>query len=103
MSKPSILLINRVYPPERGATGRMMQDLSRVLHENGWRVTVLSTTSKKRETPPQGINYQTIQTKVKAKGALSYSWIWFTLFFKALRLPKHDMVVTMTDPPTIFM
>ena len=39
MSKPSILLINRVYPPERGATGRMMQDLSRVLHENGWRVS----------------------------------------------------------------
>ncbi len=29
MSKPSVLFINRVYPPYRGATGRVLRDLAR--------------------------------------------------------------------------
>ncbi len=102
MSKPSILLINRVYPPMRGATGRMMQDLSRALVENGWRVTVLSAAGKDETIPedqaPQ-INQQVIKTNVFANGMVGYGWIWWRLLLKARRLPKHDVVLTMTDPP----
>ena len=101
MSKPSILMINRVYPPERGATGRMMQDLAHALVENGWRVTVVSMVSEKIGTPPQSINHQKIVTRIKADGFISDGWVWTRLFFKAMSLPKHDVVLTMTDPPML--
>ena len=101
MSKPSILMINRVYPPERGATGRMMQDLAHALVENGWRVTVLSVVPEQIGTPPQSINHQKIVSKVKPKSLMGYGWNWALLFYKAMKLPKHDIVLTMTDPPML--
>ena len=110
--KPSILLINRVYPPARGATGRMMQDLSRALVENGWRVTVLSAVDNKQdkkknkskdealpEEQTSQINQQVIKANLKGKSMLGYGLIWWRLLSKARRLPKHDVVLTMTDPP----
>ena len=101
MSKPSILMINRVYPPTRGATGRMMQDLGRALTENGWRVTVVSCAQQKSEKVPKSINHQLVRSRFKAKGAFSYGWILFLLLLKGLRQPKHDVVLTMTDPPSL--
>ncbi len=103
MDKPSILMINRVYPPERGATGRMMQDLAHALVENGWRVTVLSAVPEQIGTPPQSINHQKIVTRLRKKKLISYGWIWGRLFFKAVNLPKHDIVLTMTDPPMLVL
>ncbi len=101
MSKPSILLINRVYPPMGGATGRMLQDLARALTENGWRVTVLSVSNIKDDRPSKLIDHHIIQTKVTAKNIFGYSWIWLRLLIGALKLPKYDVVLTMTDPPML--
>ena len=101
MSKPSILILNRVYPPERGPTGRMMQDLARALIENGWKVTVISCTSMKEQTPPKSVNHQLIYSRVKAKGLLGYGWLWWRMLLRGLRQPKHDVVLTMTDPPIL--
>ena len=101
MSKPSILLINRVYPPVRGATGRMLQDLARALTESGWLVSVLTTFDGKPLNPPMNINYQTVKGAAKPKGILGYALIWLRLYFRALNLPRHDVVLTMTDPPML--
>jgi colanic acid biosynthesis glycosyl transferase WcaI len=40
--QPSILFINRVFPPDRGATGRCLADLATRFAAQGWRVTVLA-------------------------------------------------------------
>ncbi len=101
MSKPSILLINRVYPPMRGATGRMLQDLARALQENGWRVTVLSVSDRKEEQPPETIDHKVIQSKVQPKTMFGYGWLWLRLLIGALKLPNYDVVLTMTDPPML--
>lgn len=102
MSNPSILLINRVYPPGRGATGRMLQDLARVLTENGWRVTVLSTISNVSEiSSSPHINHETILMRHAPRGVMGYVWVWLRLFFKALSLKRHNVVLTMTDPPLL--
>lgn len=101
MSKPSILLINRVYPPSRGATGRLLQDLACALTQSGWRVTVLTSVEKQPSSLPQNVNYETVKGKAKPKGIFGYSLVWLRLYFKALGLPRHDIVLTMTDPPML--
>jgi colanic acid biosynthesis glycosyl transferase WcaI len=40
--QPSILFINRVLPPDHGATGRCLADLATRFAAEGWRVTVLA-------------------------------------------------------------
>ena len=42
-AKPSVLLINRVYPPAKGATGRVLRDLAQEMARAGWTVSVLTT------------------------------------------------------------
>jgi len=55
MSKPTVLIINRAYPPLHGATGRMMQDLAHALEKSGWVVTVLATGRKKSTESQNGL------------------------------------------------
>ena len=40
---PSILFINRVYPPSSGATGEMLCQLAEALAARRWDVTILAT------------------------------------------------------------
>lgn len=75
MHPSSVLIINRVAPPARGATGRYLADLADGFVEAGWRVGTLTAEGCGRPT---------------AFARLARS---------ALRLPRHDLVVTMTDPP----
>ncbi len=100
MKRPSVLFINRVYPPVRGATGRVLRDLAHAFARDGWDVTVLTT------GPKAGI-YQDGPVTVRrisasgAKSILAYFWIWVRLLFAAMMLPRHNMVVTLTDPPML--
>jgi len=101
--RPSILIVNRVYPPMRGATGRMMHDLARNLIANGYKVTILATA-------PDGAG-------VKSKGPVSivrvagdarptafgYARGLWRLYRAMMRLPRHDVVITMTDPPLLYV
>ena len=43
MQKPTVLFINRTYPPGKGATGRVLRDLAQAFARDGWAVTVLTT------------------------------------------------------------
>ena len=96
--KPSILLINRVYPQQRGATGRLLQDLARALEKSGWRVTVLSLADKAEVQPSQNLNIRFIKGARNPKTALGcFSNLW-RIFWAGLRMRKHDVVLSMTDP-----
>ncbi len=101
MSKPSVLFINRVYPPARGATGRILQDLAHALEQSGWKVTILTTGDKAGLEFHQNITVKRIKGAQNYKTALGYSWNWFRLLLSALRTPRHDILITLSDPPLV--
>ena len=103
MRRPSILFINRVYPPVRGATGRVLQDLARAFAREGWQVTVITTGPKAAKERDGGVRVIRLKGADKPSNIFSYAWIWSKLLITALRLPKTDLLVTMSDPPLLIM
>jgi glycosyltransferase involved in cell wall biosynthesis len=101
MSKPSVLFINRVYPPDRGATGRLVEDLSAALEKSGWKVTILTTGEKEGLEFSGNITVQRVKSAKQYKTAFGYILSWFRLLFAALKVKKHDVVITLTDPPLL--
>ncbi len=123
----SVLFINRVYPPDEGATGQLLAELAEGLVREGWSVTVLAAgmgndhrasnikhrTSKcgddhKLETRNPKPETRVVVARVRGlpftraslwKRALSYLSLYPALLWRAWRLPRHDVVVTLTDPP----
>lgn len=104
---PSVLFINRVYPPDDMASGQMLAHLAEGLAREGWRVTVL--TSRTRPGTPgwevlNGVGVARVAGVAFSRSshwrrALAYGSLYPVFGWKALRLPRHDCVVTMTDPP----
>ncbi len=105
---PSILFINRVYPPDSGATGRVLQHAARGFVKAGWDVTVLATAGSREavgEELSEGIRVVRVGILFSKKNlvarALGYALMIPGLLLKALLLPRHDVVVTKTDPPML--
>ncbi|MEN9468979.1 MAG: hypothetical protein RL630_712 [Verrucomicrobiota bacterium] len=104
---PSILFINRVYPPAKGATGDMLQGMAEALALRGWEVTILTTAAagEPKKCTRRGVRI------LRSGGALSrrhvllraasYVFMIPRLITRALLLPRTDFVVTMTDPPML--
>lgn len=112
MSEPrpsSLLFINRVFPPAPGATGEMLYELTAELAQRGWSVTVLTAgyqDSPAHEVTADGVEVHRvggglISRRSLARRALSYGLLYPALLWKALRLPRHDVVITKTDPPLL--
>lgn len=101
MSKPSVLMFNRVYPPVRGATGRMMRDLARVLAADGWHVTVVTTGAKAGKERDGDVRILRVKASARPRHILSYGFIWIKMLLAGLRLKRRDLVITMTDPPLL--
>lgn len=99
--KPSVLLINRVYPPVRGASGRVLRDLAREMVRAGWGVTVLTTGEKTFSEKDGGIAVQRVSAPQKPRSALSYARVLWSLYRGAIKQPRHDLVITLTDPPLL--
>ena len=93
------MLVNRVYPPRRGATGRLLQDLARALEQSGWKVSVVTTGEKKEMVVQQNITIYRVAGPDKCQKRIQYCAVWFKLLRQGLSLPRHDVVVTLTDPP----
>lgn len=100
MQKPSVLFINRVYPPAKGATGRVLRDLAQAFARDGWSVTVLTTAPESAEMMDGAVKVKKIAAK-SGKTPLRYASVWIKLLWAALKLPSHRMVVTLTDPPLL--
>ena len=98
-TKPSVLLVNRVYPPVRGATGRVLRDLAREMARAGWNVTVITTGEKSFSEKDGSINLNRVKAPMSPRGFISYGLVLLKLFLGVARMPRHDLVITMTDPP----
>lgn len=99
--KPSVLLINRVYPPARGASGRVLRDLAREMARAGWRVSVLTTGEKTFTEKDGGITVHRVAAPLNPRGVISYARVLWKLFRGAMKQPRSDLVVTLTDPPLL--
>ena len=101
--KGRLLFINRVFPPDSGASGLRLMELCQGLAEKGWQISVL--TNKGRGGEPTNLHSQIkvirLQhgTSMKKPAFWHYPYWLYALTFKALMLPKHDIVITLTDPP----
>lgn len=98
-TKPSVLLVNRVYPPVMGATGRVLRDLALEMARAGWSVTVLTTGEKSFIEKDGTINVHRVKAPMNPRGFFAYGFVLFKLFWALSRQPRHDLILTMTDPP----
>jgi glycosyltransferase involved in cell wall biosynthesis len=101
MSGPSVLFINRVYPPVKGATGRVLRDLAHNFARAGWNVHVLTTGEQAQHEQDGDIKITRVKGMQKPKSALGYMWVWLKTLNAALRSQDVDLVVTLSDPPMI--
>lgn len=99
MSTPSVLFINRVYPPGRGASGRILRDMAQRFAADGWKVTVLTTGPKAGQENDGPVIVRRVRGSNHVSSGPGYLWIWIKLFFAAQRLTRRDLVISMTDPP----
>ena len=107
----SVLFINRVYPPDEGATGQLLAELAEALAREGWSVTVLAAGGGKvdpRSSQRNGVTVHRVRglpfTRASlVRRALSYLSLYPALLWRALRLPRHDVTVTLTDPPLLLV
>lgn len=101
MQRPTILIMNRVYPPVRGATGRLLQDFARVLVKEGWHVTIVTSGPVAEETREVGIRIIRVKAPEKPESMFGYIWVWFKMFLIAFFSERRHLIVTMSDPPLI--
>lgn len=98
--RPSVLFVNRVYPPTRGATGRVLRDLAKTFAKKGWQVTILTTGETALRERDGQIKVIRIQGPNKPRLGMMYLWVWLKLLYTALfKVQKIQLVVSMTDPP----
>jgi len=106
-SQGSVLFINRVYPPDEASTGQILAELAEGLVRQGWQVTVVcsnTTSSTPLYEVHEGVDVWRVRGVPFSRAshlrrALSYLSLYPSLLWRVLRLPAHDVVVTMTDPP----
>lgn len=108
---PSVLFINRVYPPAGGATGAVLAELAGGLANRGWAVRVLTGSiagEPADRVTEAGVRVHRVRrlTFTRAshwRRALAYGTLYPTMFRRALQLPRPDIIVTKTDPPLQFV
>lgn len=98
---PSILFVNRVFPPDRGASGRCLADLAGRLARAGWRVTVVADGAGPVDAPLGVAVVRAGGPGRERPGAPGYVAALGRLLLCGASLPRHDVVVTMTDPPLL--
>lgn len=101
MRRPTILFMNRVYPPVFGATGRVLCDLAEAFVREGWHVTVIASGERAGEERQNGVRVIRVKGAERPSGVVSYMWIWLKMLLLALRLRGRHVVVSMSDPPLV--
>lgn len=107
---PSVLFVNRVYPPDNGATGIILEHVARGFKDAGWDVSVLATAGANSEAGvaiQDGIKVVRVALPFSRRSlfvrALGYLLMIPALGLKALLMQRADLVVTMTDPPMLLL
>ncbi|MDX8411850.1 MAG: glycosyltransferase family 4 protein [Mariprofundaceae bacterium] len=103
----SVLFINRVYPPDTGATGQLLAELATGMAAIGIKVTVVTSKSTaeslKREiiddVAVERVGGVSVSRSNHWRRALAYLSLYPLLMWRVMCLPRHGVIVTMTDPP----
>lgn len=101
MRRPTILFMNRVYPPVHGATGRVLRDLAESFAREGWHVTVVTSGENAGEERRNGVRIIRVKGPERPRHVLSYMWVWLKMLLLSLRLKSRHVVVSMSDPPLV--
>jgi colanic acid biosynthesis glycosyl transferase WcaI len=101
-----ILFFNRVFPPADGATGHLLKELTVALAAKGWSITVITgpAENEPRSSVVDGVAIERVRSFRFSRASflqrfLSYLSLYPAMLWRALWLPKQDVIVTMTDPP----
>lgn len=87
----------------RGATGRLMHDLARHFVKTGCRVTILTTTAGKPSSSARGPVGIVRVKGVDRPGVPDFFTGLYRLYRAMLAIRRHDVIITMTDPPLLYM
>lgn len=86
----------------RGATGRMLHDLARHFVKSGFKVTILATAARASLNSRGPISIVRIPGNDKP-GIFGYIATLLRLYKAIMKLPRHDVIITMTDPPLLYV
>ena len=98
---PSILILNRTFPPAFGATGRVACDLALHLRAKGHPVTVITTATTPKTDKAKNLTVIRVEGNQRPESAWEYYRIYRRMASAAKKLPRHDIVISLTDPPMI--
>lgn len=101
MNKRKVTFLNRVYPPQRGATGRVLRDLARAMEKDGWDVTVICAAETGGEEYDGKIRVVRVKAPVRKQSVAAYFKAWYKMMRCARKMERPDLLVTMTDPPLV--
>ncbi|MBI2795323.1 MAG: glycosyltransferase family 4 protein [Gemmatimonadetes bacterium] len=109
---PRVLFLNRFYWPDVAATGQMLADLAEDLAAAGWDVQVIASmgayaaggAALPRNEVRNGVRIHRVAATRFGQGTLAgrlgdYLAYLGGACLAALRAPRPDLVVAMTDPP----
>lgn len=101
--RPSVVFFNRVYPPDSGATGRLLRDLAQSFARDGWDVTVVTTGRRGNREIDGAVKVIRLGAFGSGRGFFSFLWVWTRMLAAGLAVGKPDLIVTMTDPPMFIL
>jgi len=103
-----ILVMNQFYWPDSAATSQLLTDLTLALAEEGHEISAICADSGyavSADTPPPPVRIHRIKTLPFSRGVLarvlSYLSFYVVAAVRALTLPRHDVVLTLTTPPLL--
>ncbi len=103
-----ILLLNQFFWPDSSATSQMVTDLARGLAAQGHTVYSISADggyapADRGEAPPVTMHHVRALPFVRGKigRLLSYGSFYIAAAWRALTLPRMDVVLTLTTPPLL--
>jgi colanic acid biosynthesis glycosyl transferase WcaI len=100
----SVLFVNRVYPPDTSATAAMLHSAARAAVAEGWQVTVLTSGPAGSSEPhirEVRVPVPPLDKRHLLRRLIGYLRLYPALVWRLIALPRHDVIVTMTDPPMI--
>jgi glycosyltransferase involved in cell wall biosynthesis len=98
-TQKNILILNRVFPPSIGATGRVACDLALHLRRQGHKITVVTTAANYKHDQAKHMDVIRVEANQNPQSVKDYMRINKKMKKAALTLPSHDIVISMTDPP----
>lgn len=107
--RPSVLFLNRVYPPDPGASGQLAAELAGALARRGWRTGVLACGGPggpPRREERGGVLVRRawalpLTRKTPLRRLAAYLSAWPAMLAELGRLGGWDACVVMTDPPLL--